>query len=166
MGIFDWFKSKPEAPKVVPRNFFNIQVGDVITYDEIDYVVKQVYEYNENGYRWMDYHLVDGNEEIWLGVDDDDGIELSVYKEVLWEDNTFPKKIVHQGVTYYLEEHGTARVVNKSDYTDTKVVPVEYADYEDEAGEKYLSLERWGQDFEASVGYSIKQHHVKIFPKG
>lgn len=166
MGIFDWFKSKPEAPKVVPRNFFNIQVGDVICYDEVDYVVKQVYEYNENGYRWMDYHLVDGNNEIWLGVDDDDGVALSMYNEVLWEDSSFPKKVVHQGVTYYLEEHGTARVINKSDYTDTKVVPVEYADYENESGDKYLSLERWGQDFEASIGYSIKPHHVKIFPKG
>lgn len=166
MGLFDFLKPKQEQPKIVPRNFFNIQVGDVVTYDEIDYMVKQVYEYNEGGYKWMDYHLVDNENDIWFGVDDDDGVELSMYHKVPWEDESFPKKVVHDGVTYYKEEHSTARVINKSDYTDTKAVQVEYADYENEAGNKYLSLERWADDFEASVGFSIKPHHIKIYPKG
>ncbi|MFZ5988984.1 MAG: DUF4178 domain-containing protein [Bacillota bacterium] len=164
MSIFDLFK-RSNKQKPVKRNFFNIQVGDVVTYDDRDYIVSQVLEYNEGGYKWLDYQLVDGDDELWLGVDDDDGLELSIYEEIDLALNDLPKEISYNGEVFYREEKSRAKAVNRSDYTDTKYVDVEYADYENEGGTKYLSVEKWNSEIEVSLGYPIKQYEVKILPK-
>lgn len=166
MGFFDLFKPKPRhrAPQ---RNLFTIQIGDVVSYDERDYIVQQVLTYNEGGYQWFDYQLVDGNDEIWLGVDDDDGIEVGVYREIdLDLEEPIPRQVSHEGLTFKLEEKGSAQVVSRTEYAGNRPVNVYYWDFESTDGDKYLSVEKWGNEIEASVGYSVKPYEIKIFPKG
>ncbi|MGE5576706.1 MAG: DUF4178 domain-containing protein, partial [Syntrophothermus sp.] len=66
MGLLDLFRKKEPRP-VVERTPLNIQVGDVVSYDGADYLVKQRLAYYDGGYEWFDYQLVDGDKEIWLG---------------------------------------------------------------------------------------------------
>ncbi|WP_026487129.1 DUF4178 domain-containing protein [Caldanaerobius polysaccharolyticus] len=164
MGFFDFFKPKKQV-KVRKRNFFNIQVGDIVTYDDIDYIVQQVLEYVEDGYRWYDYQIVDNDRSLWLGVDDDDGVKLAIYEEV-YDLNVdgFPRTVSYKGIEYKRVEMGDAHVVARSDYAGDRVVNVRYADYVSVDGKKYLSLEEWNNEYEASIGYPIKQFQIKILP--
>lgn len=158
-----------QKPKRAPtRNFFNIQDGDVVSYDGVDYIVQQVLAYDEGGWRWYDYQLVDGDKEIWLGVEDDDGLCLSIYEEIPWEETQNPgKRATAQGREFLLEESGSASVTITSSYQGSRGLKVQYWDYEndDDGPETYLSVERWGNEIEASIGRPVKQYLVKIYPK-
>jgi hypothetical protein len=75
-----------------------------------------------------------------------------------------PDEIVFDGITYHLEEFGGGHF-----FKDGQGPGQEFLswDYEDEEGEKYLSIEQWGEDdFEASVGEPVEEYQFSnILPR-
>src|SRR5688572_24554242 len=71
MGLWDWLMGKPDdgssAParrkKAVPAakrtSVLHLEVGDVVSYEDVDYVVKNKISYDDEGWEWFDYLLVD-----------------------------------------------------------------------------------------------------------
>jgi hypothetical protein len=169
MSFWQRLFGSPKPKRAPTRNFFNIQVGDVVSYDGVDYIVQQVLAYDdEEGWRWFDYQLVDGDREIWLGVEDDDGLSLCIYKEIPWEATQDPgKRVIAQGREFRLGESGSASVTITTSYQGARSLKVRYWDYQndDDGEETYLSVERWGNETEASIGRPVKQYLVKIYPR-
>ena len=68
MGFWDWLMGTPDAATAKPgsarkknvthakrTSVFGIEVGDVVTYDTVDYVVKNKISYDDEGFTWFDF---------------------------------------------------------------------------------------------------------------
>lgn len=180
MGFFDWLMGTPSDQKTAPvrrasasspgarrSSVFGIQVNDVVSYDDVDYIVKNRITYEEAGFYWYDYLLVDDTTgaELWLSAEDDDGVSIGIFKEIeLPGIPPVAQTITVEGKRYSQTEHSHANVsVEREDADRDTSNKVEYWDFEG-SNETYLSVSRWGGDYEASVGREIKPYELKIFP--
>lgn len=158
------FGKKDDTPRSVEeRNVFNLQPNDIVTYDLEDYKVVGKISYDDHGFKWYAYQLEGVAKTIWLSVEMDDELYLGIYEKVkLKLDEPIPKKIRHEGITYYLDESGKARVTGIGRNRNINGMICEYYDYCDEEEEKYLSVEKWGSEIEVSVGYDIEEYELKF----
>ncbi|WP_085991691.1 DUF4178 domain-containing protein [Oceanobacillus senegalensis] len=167
MGLFSrlFSNKKKDKPEPKDRTVLTIEIGDIITYDLKDYEVVGKITYRDGGYEWLSYQLLeDGNHEtIWLSAEMDDELELGIYKRIqLPVSKPYPKEITYDGKTFYKEEEGNARVLGQGRSENLQGMETHYVDYTDSEEESFLSLESWGTEVEASVGYPIKPYELKI----
>lgn len=166
MGLFSKLFSKDKnrnQTEITERTPLNIQVGDIVTYDLVDYEVVGKITYRDGSYEWYSYQLLEGRNSIWLAAEMDDELELGIYKSIsLPVSESFPKKLEYEGITYHLDEKGKAQVLGQGRSENIHGRTVDYADYCDEDDEKYLSVESWGTEVEVSVGHPIEEYEIKI----
>ena len=165
MGFFSrlFSKSEKQTPEVKERTPLNIQVGDIVTYDLVDYEVVGKITYRDGGYEWFSYQLLEGDQTKWLAAEMDDELELGVYETVkLPVSLPFPKKLEYEGKTFFKDEEGEARVTGEGRSKNINGRTSRYAEYISEDEETYLSLESWGSEVEVSVGYDIEAYEIKI----
>ena len=158
-------KSQKALPKG-PRNLLNLQVNDIVSHFMTDYMVEGKLIYSEDGDEWYDYMLVDGDKTVWLSVEDDDRLEVSLFHEI--DDLNFtskpPEFITYQGLKYELEEWGKARVTRVGQTGTKQGMSCKYFEYEAPGG-KYMSIEQWGEgSFEVSIGEDIRPNELEILP--
>lgn len=172
MGFLDRIKKISRANKTAKSEHvgkgitvLNMRVGDVVSIEDIDYEVKGIIKYNDDGWRWTEYKLKDARITYWLSVEEDDDLEISLYEEVVAITTEAPRVYEYKGTTYYMQEGSDAVVehiegnlnVNKGDEVD-------YYEYADEDGERLLSIEIWNGEVEMSVGRSIEDYNIEIYP--
>ncbi|HET7658009.1 MAG TPA: DUF4178 domain-containing protein [Bacillales bacterium] len=164
MGLFSkMFGKEDDKPKVLQRDLFNIQVGDIVEFDLADYQVVGKMTFYDGGYEWYEYQLAGDHGSRWLSSEMDDELELAIYEKIpLKVSEPIPKTIEWEGVRYELSEKGTARVQGEGRSQNGSGTDVHYFDYSDETEEKLLSVEIWGGDIEVSVGRPIEDYEIKI----
>ena len=157
------FESRKEK-KMERKTIHNLEVDDIVSYYEQDFIVKGKIEYREGGDEWFEYRLVDGEDVRWLGIEEDDGWEITMYEEARMRvPRPVPDEISYEGSTYELEEHGVARAILTGETGNRKTLECEYWDFEDE-DEDLLSIERWGGEYEVCAGKYIEEHEMEIYP--
>lgn len=165
MGFFkNIFGGKEEKVHVEKRNLFNIRVGDIVTYNLEDYNVIGLLEYDDEGWTWICYYLESGADKIWLSVEQDDEVEVGVFKNIrLPIDGKPQKELEYKGTRFYLEEKSDARIIRSEGQVGAKVGHwLNYWEYSDDEEEKYISLEEWDGDLEASLGQYIEPYELEI----
>ncbi|MBB6452107.1 hypothetical protein HNQ94_000528 [Salirhabdus euzebyi] len=166
MGLFSKLfgnKKSEVEEEIKERTVLSIEVGDIITYDLIDYEVVGKIMYKDHGYEWSAYQLLEGKKTVWLSAEMDDELELGIYRSIsIPLAEPFPKKVDYEGTTYYLEEEGNAQVFGQGRSQQINGRTVHYADYSDDGEEQFLSVEAWGNEVEVSIGYSIEEFEIKI----
>ena len=183
MGLLDFLFGKArtsDAPSLPARpggsraltaqaSVLDVRVGDVITYDGIDYVVRNRHVFSSHGWEWLSFHLVDtiSGQKLWLDAEDDDQLEVAVSRPIrLPLSLPLPDELVYEGRRYQLDEHGQARVLVESEDSAPHHSQVEYWDYCDNSENHFLSVERWGEELEASLGQSIEPYELTILSVG
>ncbi|MFC7393657.1 DUF4178 domain-containing protein [Scopulibacillus cellulosilyticus] len=163
MGFFSRLFKSDETPKVEKRTLMNLKVGDMVSYELADYQVVGKLTFNDHGYRWYEYQLEGRSGTIWVNVELDDELEVSVYKKVKKKlSEPIPDKIEMDGIIYYLDEKGTANVSGQGRSVNVSGMQVHYYDFCDENEEKYLSVEIWGGDIEVSTGACANDYDFEI----
>lgn len=166
MGLFDKiFGGKVSKEKrVEKRNLLNMRVGDIVSYDLIDYTVVGLIKYDDHGYSWIAYQLEGEGERLWLGVEQDDILEVGIYKSVKLDlGEKPPKKINYEGKVFYLDEASSATIIAVEGQAGAvEGQQVYYWEYEDESEEYALSVEMWGGDLEVSYGYYVHPRELSI----
>ncbi|KKI93192.1 hypothetical protein WQ54_04895 [Bacillus sp. SA1-12] len=151
------------AKPVEERNMFNLQLDDIITYDLEDYKLVGKISYDDHGFKWHAYQLESVSKTIWLSVEMDDELYLGVYEKTKMKlQEPIPKKLEHEGITYFLDESGSARVTGIGRNQNIDGLICKYYDFCDEAEEHFLSVEKWGSEIEVSAGYEIEEYELKI----
>lgn len=166
MGLFSNLfckKNQKTDHTVKERNLLSIEVGDIVTYDLIDYEVVGKITYRDHGYEWYAYQLLGNGGTIWLAAEMDDELEAGIYRKItLPVHEPFPQKIEYDGKMFYLDEEGHANVTGEGRSKQVNGQSIHYADYCDEEEEHFLSVEKWGSDLEVSYGYPIEEYEMKI----
>jgi len=174
--FFNFFSSnkKNDEPHYDSTNIRvqDLDVGFVFEYNLSSWVVEAIYEYDwGDNYFTREFKINDGAESLFLSVEEDDELELSVTKKVkvrllgdnilsyLQERQDAPKRITYQGINYTLEDSSTGYFhdIAKGD----EWLEFRSWDYEDDKGENILCIEQWDDDeFEASVGKNIQEYEI------
>jgi len=167
MGLFDFLKKKDDEPAYDPTNIkiTDLDQGWIVEYDLKTWEVKEVFDYDwGNNNFTVEYKLDSGDEQIYLHIDDDDKLYLTVSKPVrvrsLDEDipedieqrKRPPKKIHYQNITYYLDRDsaGYSKERTKSDDDWAELISWEYYD---ESEKNVINITQYDDfEFEASVG--------------
>lgn len=150
-----------DSPAGDPRR---IGVGDVISYEGHDWVVRGSVAYDQRGYRWAEHLLDRVGEQVWLSVEQDEQLML-----VRWQAVRAPllepgPTVAWDGASFELEERGKARFRAEGTTGMPPEGEVEYHDYEAPDG-RLLSFERTGDTtFEVSVGVPVPSGAMTIYP--
>lgn len=180
MGFLEFLFGKPRQDRALvthsPRlpmrrqpGVLGIRVGDVVTYDGTDFVVRNRYVYESHGFEWFAYHLVDtiSGRKLWIDAEDDDELEVAVNQALKLDLKLpVPNQLSHDGRRYFLDEHGYAKVLIESSDSPPRYTEVEFWDFCDESEQHFLGVERWGNDLEASTGKSIEPFELIILSAG
>ena len=154
----------PAQPSVL-----KVRVGDVISYNLTDFVVRNRYVYQSHGFNWYAYYLNDSvsGEKFWVDAEDDDGLAVGINRPIaMTVPQPVPARMAWEGVQYQLDEHGYATVLVESEDSPPRYVEVEYWDFLDASEQKFLGIERWGGEFEVSLGHSIAPYDLTILHAG
>ncbi|MDN5200121.1 DUF4178 domain-containing protein [Fulvivirgaceae bacterium BMA10] len=175
MGLFDLFKKKESEPEYDPTNLkiTDLKKGFLVDYEMDSWIVKEEYEYDwGNHYFTREFQLDNGKELIYLYVDDNEELELSVSRKVkirainedlpeeIINNERPPKKIVYEDVKYLLDEEsaGYFRDVADGDGDDAWSELISW-EYYDKSEKLILNVEQWGErEFEASIGKSVEAY--------
>jgi hypothetical protein len=170
MSFLDLFKrNNHEQEKVGARTPLNLQVGDIIEYDLIEYEVIGKVTYQEGSYEWYDYHLAAGKDNLWLFAEDDDQLKLVMFEKLSLEEKIYsefqsgsPTKINKDGKDFSLVEEGKAKIIVEGQVGAKTNQQVKYADYV--AGDQWISVEWWGSELEISHGQEITESLIEYYP--
>ena len=147
----------------------DLRVGAVITYEATDYVVRNRYVYENHGWEWFSYHLVDtiSGQKLWIDAEDDDELEVATARPVKMDlELPMADRLFYEGKTYHLDEHGFANVLVESEDSQPHYAKVEFWDFYDSSEEYFLGVERWGNELEVSVGKYIEPYELDILSAG
>jgi len=173
MGFFKKvFNAKKNRSQIAERNPFNLQINDIVDYDLVEYQVIGKIIYSDKGYVWYDYHLFDGKDHLWLYAEDDDQAKMGLFRKlnagheiysILQE--SIPSKLQYENKDYSLIEEGIAsiKVERKVGARDNQ--QIRYWDYET-ANNEQISVEKWGNELEISVGRVVKESLLEFYPAG
>jgi hypothetical protein len=158
----------PQAPAPEPIGGADVRalkVGDVVNYDNHDFIVEGTLRFDQGGFRWQEHRLVDGPDSMWLSVEDDEGLEIIAWQRLKGAAlEPGPGTIEHAGATYELDERGRANFTSEGVTGAPGGGKAEFADYE--CGDDRLSFERYGDDtgWEVNAGRVISEHALDIYP--
>lgn len=144
----------------------NLRMGDIVTYFDVDYVVEGRVDYNDSGWPWTCFMLVDGDDVRWLAVEEDDKVEVSMWEEIDMDlSGDPPKTIEYDGERFKQVEKGHAKVTQTGKTGRRAGMSCDYFEYEG-SSERYLSVERWGMETEVSIGQDVNPYSLEILPGG
>lgn len=175
MGFFDLFKNnKKEEEKhydPIDIKVTDLENGYLLDYDLETWTVTKMSEYD-----WGDSHfsrefLIESKgKKRFLHIEEDDELIISLSEELKYRklgstvtdyidtNGKPPKQIVHQDITYYLDEEAPGYYRNVENENWEELISFYYLN-EDE--EKCLTIEQWGEeDFEASIGKILKSYEI------
>jgi len=175
MGIFDIFKKKKEEPSYDPNNItvLDLDFDFILEYDLKSWKVEEVYEYDwGNNNFTKEYKINSGDDVAYLHVADDNGIKITLTKEIkirkLDEDlvDTIVKtekalsKLHWEGDKYFLDSDtaGYFRDCGKDTNDWEELISFEY--YTDDES-KIISITQWDErNFDAFAGVTVKEFEI------
>ena len=179
MGLFDRFKKK--EPDYDPGNITirDLKKGFFVDYDLQTWEVNEAYSYDwGDNYFTKEFQLTSASDQIYLHIDENDDLELTVAKKVklrvidedlpeeIVKNEHPPKKINFKGKTYYRDGENQGYFSDKPDNDDSWTELISW-DYYDEEEENFINIEQWGErEFEASYGVVAKEFQFSnIIPR-
>lgn len=170
--MFKFFK-KDKTPAYDPTNItvHDIKLGFIFEYDLRQWEVIEEYTYDwGDEFFSKEYKVTDGTETRFLGVEEDDELELlwmeklrlsALEIDLAHEISNYdrpPKSIVHEGKTFYREEEtpGYFQVTGSGTWKEF----ISW-DYYDKSEEFVLSIEQWEErSFDVSFGKTLESYEI------
>jgi hypothetical protein len=173
-----FFKKKKEEPAYDPTDLriTDLKRGFMVDYDLKSWQVMAEYEYDwGGGFISKEYKLDSGSESIYLHVEEDDELELSLSKKTgikrfeedirahFADNDEPPVTVTLDGVKYHRTEEsmGYFRDTSRDGWSEM----ISW-NYEDDDQKCFVNIERWGEEeFEASHGvYAREFEFSNILP--
>lgn len=160
-------KPVSHSPQLVPleRSIFTLQIGDIVEYMREDWVVQGKLLYDDKGYQWQEYLLQDGDRIRWLGVEEDDQVQVTwlTPTDDLEITGTPPKHLQFEGNHYRCVESGEATMSRQGMTLNRSSKRCHYFDYQG-PGYQVLTIEDWDGDIEVTVGTIIRPSELLLLP--
>ena len=166
------------AAQVTDLTLSDIKVGYHLDYDmkTWEVVAYHYYDWGDGGNLTHEWQLKSFDDTLYLEKTSDDETEWSVSRPIpfkqlgtsvrnhILEKEDPPDEIEFEGKIYHLDEFGGGKFFRNGKGPGREFL---VWDYEDDAGECFLSIEQWDEDdFEASVGIFVEAYQfTNILPR-
>jgi hypothetical protein len=171
MGLFNLFNKDKRDYDATNVRVTDLNKGFVFDYNLATWRVEESYEYDwGDNYFTHEHKISDGINTLFLSVEDDDGLELSVSKKVkirnlgedipeyIQDNEEPPNKIIFEGETYYMDSGsaGYIRTIGSGDWEELMSW-----DFYNKNEDKIVTIEQYDDnEFEASYGTLIKEFEI------
>ena len=146
------------------RNLFNLEIGDLVQYQGDDWFVEGKLIYNDSGDTWFSYFLQNDDDICWLSVEEDDLVEVGIYKKIVMDlDNPPATTLEYLEEKYQQSGQGVAVMKRLGNTLDRQEETCEYYDYEGDRNLR-LSVEVWDGEIEVSAGEKINPRMLTFLP--
>lgn len=146
--------------------------------DDFDVIVVTRHLYDEDGFTWHELECEKGTEKVWIDIEEDDELEVSITLKTLKLADTglTPKQLeeiirkdegeVHfDGETFEYDDWGDAVFYRRGDRS--KGEKLRYWDFENESETKSLSIERWGaNEYQVHLSEPLESHQITLYGLG
>ena len=144
-----------------------LKKGQIISIKAEKYTVVNMIEYLEGTWIWQEYEIKEINsyKSKWLSVEEDENNKTKYYLYEKYEGNVSIDDIEFQsnGKTYELYEKGIQTVNSYFGNVDVdKYENCEYFDYQTKDGKSIISVEKWEDESEKSIGVPIDDVYIQI----
>lgn len=165
-------KSRREVATNRELTLFDLRVGDIVQHDATDWVVEDRLVYRQGEFSWLEYLLRDGEQSLWLVVNEDDNLVVTLEREIdlpLSLDAKPPSQLELDGRVYRLSERGTADVTAEQRRVNRRLGSCQFFDYRS-GSSAVLSIELWGNtatgagELEVTVGERIRPLSLSLLP--
>ena len=174
---FDFFKKKKKEFRIEDLELSKLKTGFMVDYDMQTYCVAgyNKYKWNE-GAVTDEWELKAGNESWYLErTQEDSEVEWSLCRKLPISDlegdiageimrtEDPPEVVAFQGKRFTFEEDDIGEFFRGGSGEAMSFVAW---DYEDEAGEQFLTIEQWGETkFDMQVGFKVEEYQfTNILP--
>ena len=174
MGLFDIFRSRErdlEADPLADLVLERMKVGFLVDYDLATWTVTAYNRYDFDGDAVEEWELTEGHRKRYLERAEDDGVRWSLSKKIpvgaidgdvrrqIVDHDDPPERVSYQGTEYYLDGSAAGHMRAGGDGPPQELIKWEYLD---EEGEKYLTVEQWGEtEVEASAGVGVHEYQFE-----
>jgi len=144
-----------------------LRAGDMVDYRGTLYFVRGSLRLTEGGYSWDEHFLDDArSSRCWISVEADPEVEVVLWNECEVPGEPGSDRIEVDGVTYRLDERGSARYRSEGTTSLAEQGTVEYVDYTGD-GDRSLGFERFdGGPWEAGLGEAVVLSALRVYPAG
>ena len=143
-----------------------LKVGDLIRYHNADWWIRGTLRLDERGFTWAEHLISDFTDQRWLSVEEDEGLKLALYERVRpgeVEGSAGDRTVTYDDTVFRLLEQGEATFAAEGATGTAPQGSAAYADYESSDG-RVLSFERFGEQWEASVGTHVLPAALDVYP--
>jgi len=127
----------------VTKSVFEVDVGDIVSIYNQDFIADQVYRLGAGSATMANFRLKDGSEVKWLAIrkqEESDSIFLG--DEVVLQIDQPEDTIEIAGLTYRQVNKTKGRAIGTSDLGYPRYLNMEYFDYVAESGDFYLFIQK------------------------
>ena len=165
-------QSRREVATNRELTLFDLRVGDIVQHDATDWVVEDRLVYRQGEFSWLEYLLRDGEQSLWLVVNEDDNLVVTLEREIdlpLSLDAKPPSQLELDGRVYRLSERGTADVTAEQRRVNRRLGSCQFFDYRS-GSSAVLSIELWGNtatgagELEVTLGERIRPLSLSLLP--
>lgn len=165
-------QSRHRATENRELTLFDLKVGDIVQHDATDWVVEDRLVYRQGEFSWLEYLLREDDRSVWLVVNEDDNLVVSLEEEIdlpLSLDAKPPSQLEVDGRVYRLSERGTADVTAEQRRINRRLGSCQFFDYRS-GSSAVLSIEIWGGnaagagELEVTVGERIRPLSLSLLP--
>lgn len=150
-----------------------LKAGDLVEIRGTTYTVRGTLAYTEQSWTWAEHMLDDasGGRKVWLSVEEDPDLELSLWHEVPGATVApGPQTVDFDGRRYSKDESGTARFVSSGTTGLSGSGTAKYVDYEAKDG-ALLSFESYAgpgesDKWEVGRGEPLLRSEVRVWSQG
>lgn len=173
---------KAEPPKAMtienvrPGGFVRLsRVGPDMEDIEAEIVGRHLYE--EDGFQWFELEGESASGKVWIDVEEDDEIEVSVsVRKLRLSDLGLTREsldemvrrdegtITFEGRTYEYEDDGEASFMRNGDRARSE--RLRYWDFESEDGKWFIAIEAWGDEYQAHLSQAVSLSQIEVFSLG
>jgi len=157
--------SLDRLPVTAERTLFTLQLGDIVQYQNVDWIIEGKLIYDDEGFIWLEYMLQDGEQTRWLSVEEDDRVETVWMEPVEGVSLSAhpPETLTLGDDTFRVHDRGTAQMTRQGNTLNRNSERCRYIEYAS-TSQKRLSVEVWGDQVEVSIGRRILPSSLTLLP--
>lgn len=147
----------------------SIGPGAVLSWGNVDYVVRGTLTVQQGPYTWYEHMLDGGDGAHWLGVEVDEGqLELVMWRTQRGEKPELSDRIEYAGKVYREDERGNGHYTSEGNTglpAQGETMYVDYSGAEGTSGDERLGLESFdGSEWELSTGHVVLPGEFTVYP--
>ena len=162
-----------EIQNVKPGGVLHLSnVGPEMEEYDVNVIGRHIYD--QEGYQWVELEGEIGSKKVWIEIEDDDELEISIklkdlsLREVGLSKSDLDRideaeegRLTYDGEAFYYEDSDEAAFWKDGKRNQSE--EFYFWDFENDEGDKYISVENWEGEYQVSLSVPLKKSQIEVY---